>query len=508
MSEATKVDTDAPASNEIELNNVGPIKHLTIPCPEDGGVIVIRGRNGTGKTHAVDSVESLYSKNARAGLRKRDGVPSGTIEGMGVTIRLGRVNTQKGKLDELIAESIDGRVDPSMLVDPGIKDPVKADAKRLQSLIRLGNVKVSAEKWTESLAEAADKVAVKDLIDDDPILTCDRIRRRLHEVAREQEKLAESKAAESASISKMTEGVNVEAPHDDDMLSKALDVATAELARAESKRDSYVTAKYQIDEAAKLLDSIDVIDLNPFEADLEASKSILASADKELDATLEQIKELEAKANTLAETRKQQMMVVKHQSEKLEAAKIKNADHDKFLAATQMSVPETVSSTDYDALVQSKHDAKEALKYGQTVRQALSHREKAKGLEDESISLAKTGSKFREMAKSTDSVLEEAIVDAGFDAIKIHDGRLCVESDRAGGGLEPFDELSHGERWSMALDMAAAGMPAGSVLPVCQEAFEALDPTNRDKLSKLAKDRGLVIVTAEATDGDLRAEVL
>lgn len=193
--------TNAPdAKAEIELNHVGPIEHLTIPCPKDGGVVVLKGRNGSGKSHALESVEAIYSASSRKGLRHKDGVPSGTIVGMGVTVRLGRQNTVRGKLDELVCESLEGRVDPSQLVDPGIKDPIKADARRLQSLIRLGNIKVPAETWSASLGTAADDIVVQDLVDDDPIVTADRIRRRLHEVARKQEKQAQSKGAESASI--------------------------------------------------------------------------------------------------------------------------------------------------------------------------------------------------------------------------------------------------------------------------------------------------------------------
>lgn len=35
----------------IRIENVGPIGRLTFPLP-DAGVVVLRGRNGTGKSHA------------------------------------------------------------------------------------------------------------------------------------------------------------------------------------------------------------------------------------------------------------------------------------------------------------------------------------------------------------------------------------------------------------------------------------------------------------------------
>ncbi len=128
----------------IEIDHVGPVRHLTIPIPEQGGVVVLRGRNGSGKTTVLDGVESLYNKSARKGLRPNDAAPSGSVEGLGVTVRLGRSNTVTG---ELVCESLDGRVDPSQLVDPGIKDPLAADSRRLATLIRLAGVTITADKW-------------------------------------------------------------------------------------------------------------------------------------------------------------------------------------------------------------------------------------------------------------------------------------------------------------------------------------------------------------------------
>lgn len=489
--------------SSIELSHVGPIEKLTIPCPEDGGVVVLRGRNGSGKSHALEGVESLYSKSSRSGLRNSDGVPSGSIEGMGVTVRLGRVNTAKG---ELVCESLDGRVDPSQLVDPGIKDPQKADAKRLVSLIRLGNVKVPAEKWAASLKEAADKVAVMDLVDEDPVVTADRIRRRLHEVAREQEKLADSEAAESASIAKLIEDTDLSSPHDEDELAGYLDSATSALAKAESKRDSYARAKVGIVEAEEKLAGMVAVDLKPLRESLEKAKSEMETAENAVADIQAAIKKLHEQLTAASISRGSAEAGLLQAAKAVESAEKENEKRSVFLEAAAVTLPEMVSESTVEKLKVAKHDALKAVQYGQTVRQAIATKAKSDALAKSAEAKQKSGEKYRSLAKSTDAVLEQALVDAGYNKIKIHDGRLCVESDRM--QLEPFSDLSHGERWSMALDMAAAGLPKGSVLPVAQEAFEALDPDNRNRLNELAKERGLVIVTAEATEGELRAEVL
>jgi hypothetical protein len=113
--------------------------------------------------------------------------------------------------------------------------------------------------------------------------------------------------------------------------------------------------------------------------------------------------------------------------------------------------------------------------------------------------------RLRIAARSTDAILEAALLAAGFNVIRVDNGRLCVETDR---GLEPYSELSHGERWTIAFDLAATGLKPGAVLALCQEAYESLDPLNKELLNRLALERQIVVITAQATDGILRAELI
>ncbi len=48
---------------------------------------------------------------------------------------------------------------------------------------------------------------------------------------------------------------------------------------------------------------------------------------------------------------------------------------------------------------------------------------------------------------------------------------------------------------------------AGGLIVVEQEAFESLDPANRQFVAEHARRRKVTIITAEATDGALRAEL-
>ncbi len=487
----------------IELDNVGPIEHLTIPIPDGGGVVVLRGQNGSGKSHALAGVESLYNGTTRKTLRNSDGVPSGKIDGLGVTVRLGRSNTARG---ELVCESLGGH-DPSKLVDPGLKDPMAADRRRLETLIRLAGIKVTGKEWAELIGESADLIAIEALVDDDPVESADRIRRRLHESALAKERIAASKSTESATLDKSIADVDLTAPHNQVVLDANLDEATTALARAEAKRDEdatanerYLQAVRQVREtqAAEIdlqsaIESVGAVNkkLAEWESDLKSAKVELENAKERHNRCIAEGNRL----NALKESAADRLRFAKKQADSLlEWQKIVESGHRTPITEKELT-----------ELQLAKASARQALQVGDTVRRAIATRQRSAVLANESDQIGKQAEHLRTLARSTDSVLEQALINAGFDLIKVHDGRLCVETDR---GREPFSELSHGERWRIALDLVARFLPAGSVLPVCQEAWESLDPDNRAYVCQLAKERKIIIFTAEATSGDLRAEVM
>lgn len=485
------------STNSIEFQNVGPIEHLTIPIPEEGGLVVLRGQNGSGKSHALAGVESLYSPSVRKSLRNSDGVPSGKIEGLGVTVRLGRSNTAKG---ELLCESLDGRVDPSHLVDPGLKDPTAADARRLATLVRLSGIKVSLSQWQSLAAELADEIDLIAFVDADPVATADRLRRRIHEVALNRERLAESKANEAAAMTKSFADVDLRGEHNQGELARRLDSATQELAKMQQTRVFAQEAVAKAEEARKLLAEHESTACAPdefaqriteLEADIASTNETLAEAEQQVRFLRN---ELDMQKRSLAANKDWLAAAMQQQSQL-------SSWHLTISRSESVACP---SDDAIAALETVKAEALKAAQQGEVIRRAIESANKASAIRDEADQLAAMAVKLRALARSTDTVLEQALVDAGYSTIKVHDGRLCVESDR---GLEPFSELSHGERWRMALDLAARGLPKGAVLPVCQEAFESLDPANREFVNALAKERGLVIVTAEACGGDLRAEV-
>ena len=102
MAKQSKKDASpetTPDPKKITIQNVGPIERVEIPIPESG-VIVLKGHNGSGKSTAIEAVESLLGAPT-SGLSLKDGELKGTAEGFGVKIIFNKIKTHR--TGELIA---------------------------------------------------------------------------------------------------------------------------------------------------------------------------------------------------------------------------------------------------------------------------------------------------------------------------------------------------------------------------------------------------------------------
>lgn len=496
---------------EINIDHVGPIEHLSIPIPEGGGVVVLHGGSGVGKTHGIQAVRALHDQTARKTLRPSDGMPSGKIEGLGVTVRLGRSNTARG---ELVCESLDSGIDPSLLVDPGLKDPLAADSRRLATLVRLAGIEITPEQWIEFLRGVPAEVCVTDLVEKDPVTSADKIRRRLHEVALLKERIAESRGSEADTLLRSIADLPRDVDCDEVTLASVLDSATTRLAKLMQQKESADQARVAREESLDRLREAEksALDLQGCVHDLSACQehhckaSVVVDDRKEFIAQLEQ--QLEDNKRKLVE---EQHMLDRYARDVENAQKRADIAHQQQEQIRQMRnaidqvLPAPPSDEEIEKAALHKTDALAAVQRGEVVRRAKATRAKANQLSLEASESAELATQLREMARSTDGLLEQALVEAGFTSVRVYDGRLCVDTDR---GLEPVSELSTGERWQLALDLAARGLPKGAILSVQQEGWQALDRDLRRRVAGMAKDRELVLITAEVDEGPIRTEIV
>ena len=121
---------------QIEIDDVKAIVHLTLPIPEGGGVIVLQGANGCGKSTALDAIATAAGAKDR-GLTVRDGAKFGKVSAPGITLRVAKSTTRAG---ELTLQSVEGRHSIDKLVDPGFVDPEASDRARIRTLIQFAGV--------------------------------------------------------------------------------------------------------------------------------------------------------------------------------------------------------------------------------------------------------------------------------------------------------------------------------------------------------------------------------
>ena len=205
MATATK---NSNGHRAVEIENVGPIERLSIPLP-DAGVVVLRGRNGAGKSHALAAMDSLLT--ARGKLPCRDGARSGLVEGVGARLSIGRSTRRTGEAE---VATLEGRFDISQLVQPPIKDEEAADKARIKALIQLSGVKADA---TEFAALLPDGITLGSLVDTDqqsadPVTLAGQLKRALESQARGQEKVAAEKRTEATALRQNAGGTDDAGP--------------------------------------------------------------------------------------------------------------------------------------------------------------------------------------------------------------------------------------------------------------------------------------------------------
>ncbi|MDE2106484.1 MAG: AAA family ATPase, partial [Patescibacteria group bacterium] len=178
----------------IEIENLGAIKHVSIPYPEGGGLVVLKGPQGAGKSTALSAIDALCGKSAS--LEKRDGAISGSVSGLGVTITVKKSARRTGELE---VESIEGRFSIADLVDPKIADPLAADAKRIKALVQLAGAESDQALFydlvggqAEFLRIVGDQSKEKDLLKLAGV-----VKKKIEATAREIESSADAEAGKA-----------------------------------------------------------------------------------------------------------------------------------------------------------------------------------------------------------------------------------------------------------------------------------------------------------------------
>lgn len=489
-------------STTLEAINIGPVCHATIPVKESGGLTVFRGRNGTGKSTMLSAIDAAVSGKGRVPVR--DGQLKGEFRGFGVTMAIGRSTRRIGEAE---VHSLDGKLSVADLVDPGIIDAEKADACRIKALVSLTEAKADASLFHELVggAEQFDQLVSPDAAKaTDLIQMAGRIKRDLETHARTYEGQATNAATRCEVAKKAAEGVDVSAEVDGPKLQTWLEAAVRHESSLKTQAGAAAKARANAQAAQDALEDAEAEYTGPSLAQAEAEEARLRRA-------LDEAQESTIQARRLLAEAERKELACHHDWSASRAAKTSAENHarllDQWRKQINADMPVPVNVVDLAAAAEAVTAARQAVEQGALARQARLHLSDAEKLAAEAKKHQADAQRLRDAAKGTDDVLSSLVAQSGVP-LRVQPVnqamRLVIDTQR---GPTVFAELSDGERWRIALDIAIKAVGSGGMLCIPQMAWQDLDVPSRLAIANQLEGSGVVAFTAEATDGDLVAEI-
>ncbi len=484
----------------IELSNVGPIERLSLPLPEGGGLVVLKARNGRGKTKALEAVETVLT--GRGKIDVRDGELRGEVSAFGIKLTVGRSTRRSG---ELLVDSLTSKFPISDLIDPGLKDPDAADARRIKALVNLANVLPSAELFYGLVGgrEQFDKlIGTSALASEDLVIMAERIKRDLESKARAEENQAEHAEGRARGSREAAAGVDVKAECNSEKLQAALEAAI----RTESEIKTQLETSRETQRKARVardsLEDAEASYTGPTLADAQAAETAAKAKVDQTEAAVRAAEEALRKARGEFDSARQNYS---HAITARKTAESHEAMVKQWREQIAASVPATPDQHDLEAFAYAVSVTRQAVEQGALVRKAQQHLLDAEKHAAEAATHSKRAEQLREAAKGTDDVLSQIVAQSG-SQLRVEHGRLVTTTRR---GKTLFHDLSSGERARIAVKIGIDAVGKRGVLTLSQEIFEGLDPHNRLDLAKRAQDQHVWLIAAEASDDEeITAEVI
>ena len=488
--------------SEITIKNIGPIENVSIPLP-DAGVVVLKGRNGRGKSHCLAAVDTAITGKGQ--LSVRDGQKQGKVDCLGVTLVVGRKTRKAGEAEVSV---IDGSVSIAQLVDPGIKDPVSADDKRIKALVDFCGVYVSIEAFEDA---ANGKATLQTLVNENEevqdsatiVQVAERLKRSAEAIARrtesETERLQGVIEAITANLESIGE-IDVEGDPSAEFLgaSSVVESLTNQLQAAQKDEEERQAAE-------QVLASFDDREHVRLKTAYEAAAKNVAQQEEQQAAIEKEIHSLEEKLDDLRIQKSQCDSVTDTRRAELTAAEVALVAQDRAIktagrAKERLTQPavERPTSEAMQAAIEAQEAAKANVERVSEIERAKQQTRILEDTKEQRRQTEEMAKQYRDIAKAIPQALGAML---GGEWL-VDEGRLYTQTDR---GLELFSDLSHAERWEAAIRAAAPVVSGGDspgLLTLPQEAWEGMDEVTRGQVNALCKELSIVILTAEAAMND------
>lgn len=484
---------------QIEIKNAGPVNYIKIVLPEQGGVNVLRGKNGAGKTEVLKAV-SAYA-GSKEHVKITDGAQRAEVSGLGAIVKFGKRTVRSGELE---VESLESKFSLAELVDPKIDNPVAADAARIKALIQLTGASVEPTVFypiLSSQAEFDEYVAPESLQTNDPVAMAAHIKRDLEKVARHIEEQYKKDFAKAEAARLAVEGIDTSLPDSEEDLGAIYQLAVRTETRLQAEAKAYTEAVTRNDESKTALQRVQRdyqgLSVENATASLVDSITAVQFAEKKV-ADLK--KELADAEQALTSQKHSQAITQKN----VELAQAHAQTVEELTTIINSKLPAEVSAEDLlDASLGVKN-ALEAVQTGQRVRTAKDQIKTAENLRKDALELQEKSSHLRDAAKSTDMVLS-SLVEKLDSPLRVSNSRLVLTTDRDDNEL--FDDLSDGEKWKLVVEIGIKSVGKNGIIPLPQSAWQDLDPINKRIVHETVFGTGVNIITAECSaDPEITSE--
>lgn len=472
-------------SLRVKGKNVGPIPVVDFALPGHG-VTVISAPNGSGKSILLDALQSMLSGTGKVPIR--DGETKGELSAFGASLSIGKQTRRGGVLDVL---SLEGGFDLAKLVDPGIKDDVAADKHRIKQMVLLAGQDVTLEPFS-ALPDFGDVVTFTDDAAADMVDAADKVKRAYEAAARESEAEVLKEYAAIQACQTAIDGVDLKAECDEAVLRLAYDTARDRLLTLRHSADAYRDSEAARNEAQATLDRLQseygglTVDAAE-EAMVRANEARIVANEK-----VSRIKEELAAAEDASRNAEHVFAVAGR--DKADAKRhVEAVTACKSILETVSSKP--VSEDEMRVACDTMNTAQAAMERGVKVRFAKQKSAEVAEHQTAAESAKRAAEVLRTAAASVDGVLSSTLQ---FTELAITDGRLTVPGHKRGKATM-FGDLSHGERYKLAVSIASEHVGTDGLILLSQEGWESLDVYARDELHKHATDLSVYILTLEAT---------
>lgn len=468
----------------IEIKAVGPISSIEFDLPEgSGGVKVLKGTSGVGKSTALLALSGLIGdKDALSTLTPHDGQERGEIVGLGRSVKVGQRVSATGTT---LVPTLGGRLDVATLVDPKVIDPTARTKARVKCLVSIGGLKLTPKDLLgEEYDEIVNKVDMQDIAkQDDPIAMADKLKRSLDSLAlseeRESDRLAGMAAAKRQEAGDVDQ-LNAESVSFEDAVKQHRQAMQA-VADARNSKSEFESACQTYKTVMTQIESMNVEGLDELQQQWNTQKTLVDGLRQRLAAAESRFQEIDHR----------------FQEMNRQASRLKELQ-------SQLKKPECSVT---DETIASLEQAENAALARLTDIQSLSHR---RDVLKESFELQQKSQESSEVAgeyRAIGTIVLERVQKAlPAGPLQIKDGTLVVQHDRRKKAV-PFDKLSTGERWRVAMEYAIAAVGAGGVIPLHQEAWQSLGPELKAAVAKQCHEAKVWLISASVEDGgELRVE--